>query len=549
MRVEDLNASELLELDPEGGVIRFAGQRALLVDAMALGLLRKFLAASLGLAAARAVLTQFGFAHGWQMAESVRAQFPWDGPLDWRLAGTRLQTLEGLFTVRVPGCDPLAPEGSLLDQSYEAEQHLAHFGIADAPVCWTICGLLSGYLSKTEGTETFVLEDRCVARGDESCHLIARSRKQWVGERDDDIQFYSREQLRACLDVSLEKVVATLEDAEDRPRAPTYVVQTPAALRPPSLSAKSASMRELIQMVDRVAGVDTTLLISGESGVGKERIARLVHDESGRAEGPFVAVNCGAITETLLESELFGHVKGAFTGASQARPGLFETASRGTLLLDEIGDVSSGMQSKLLRVLQERELRRVGDDQTRPVDVRVLAASNKDLGKLVADGTFRQDLFYRLNVIQLHVPPLRERREDILPIARALLHESATRMRRNVTGLSPAAAHQLLRFDWPGNVRELENVMERAVALATGSRIQLEDLPEQVRRVRLSIVPSRDDVLPLKRITREYILAVLELNEGNQALTARQLEIGTATLYRKLRSYEAADLAAKSPPP
>ena len=286
-----------------------------------------------------------------------------------------------------------------------------------------------------------------------------------------------------------------------------------------------------------MAKVDATVLITGESGVGKERIARLVHDESTRAAGPFIAVNCGAITETLLESELFGHTRGAFTGAASDRPGLFEAANHGTLLLDEIGEVSPGMQVKLLRVLQEREIRRVGENKSRPVDVRVLAATNRDLAHGVADGAFRQDLYYRLKVVELHVPPLRDRRDDILPLARVLLADAAVRMGRKISGLAPGAADQLLRYEWPGNVRELENAMERAVALARGSRVELEDLPEEIRQAFPKPVVNGGTVQPLGEVEKEYILAVLELNGGNQTRTAEQLRIGSATLYRKLKSY------------
>jgi transcriptional regulator with PAS, ATPase and Fis domain len=271
--------------------------------------------------------------------------------------------------------------------------------------------------------------------------------------------------------------------------------------------------------------------------VGKERIARLIHDESTRAAGPFIAVNCGAITETLFESELFGHKRGAFTDAASDRQGLFETANHGTLLLDEIGEISPNMQVKLLRVLQEREIRRVGESKSRPVDVRVLAATNRDLSHGVADGVFRQDLYYRLKVVELPVPPLRDRRDDILPLARVLLAEAAVRIGRKIVGLAPSTVDQLLRYEWPGNVRELENAMERAVALARGNRVVLEDLPEEIRQTFRKPVVNVETVQPLKEIEKEYIIAVLELNNGNQTRTAEQLGIGTATLYRKLKQY------------
>jgi two-component system, NtrC family, response regulator HydG len=278
-------------------------------------------------------------------------------------------------------------------------------------------------------------------------------------------------------------------------------------------------------------------MLTGESGSGKERIARLLHEQSTRSAGPFIAVNCGAITETLLESELFGHARGAFTGATQDRPGLFEAANSGTLLLDEIGEVSPGMQVKLLRALQERELRRVGENKSRRFDVRVLAATNRDLALAVTEGTFRQDLYYRLKVVDLHVPPLRERRDDVLPLARVLLADAALRMKRKITGLAPEVGDQLLRYAWPGNVRELENAMERAVALASGTRIEIEDLPEEVRHAIPLRVAALDSVRPLEAVERDYIVAALAFNDGNQTHTAAQLKIGSATLYRKLKSY------------
>ncbi len=539
MRVDDLDHKELLELDPDGGVIRFAGQRALLIDAVAMGLLRKYLVENFGLTAARTVLTQFGFAHGWRMAEAMQAEFKWDSHEDWRRAGLRIHTLEGLFRIEPGRKEPLSKEGVMLIASYEAEQHLLHFGRSDVPACWTICGLISGYKSRCEGKDIYVLEDRCMGQGDAACHLFGRSREDWGHERAEELRFFEPKRLEECLEVSLHRVTETLKAAERKLRAHRRALVGVArdVEEPLGIVAKSPSMRQLVDLARRVAKVDSTVLITGESGSGKERIARLVHEESTRAAGPFIAVNCGAITETLLESELFGHARGAFTGATQDRPGLFEAANGGTLLLDEVGEVSPGMQVKLLRALQEREIRRVGENKNRRVDVRVVAATNRDLAHGVAGGAFRQDLYYRLKVVELHVPALRERRDDILPLARVLLAEAASRMGRKMSSLAPGAADQLLRYEWPGNVRELENAMERAVALARGNRVELEDLPEELRQAFPKPVATTGAVRPLEEVEKEYILAALELNHGNQTHTAAQLRIGSATLYRKLKSY------------
>ena len=539
MRAEDLDHKELLELDAEGGIIRFAGQRAVLIDAVAMGLLRKYLVENFGVTAARAVLTQFGFAHGWRMADAMQAEFKWKSDEEWRCAGTRIHTLEGLFRVEAGSLDPLSPAGSTLVASYEAEQHLLHFGRADATSCWTLCGLTSGYMSRIAAKDIYVLEDRCMGKGDAACHLLGRTREEWGDDRSEELKFFDAKRLAECLDVSLRRVTETLKTAERKLREHRRALVRVArdVEEPLGIVAKSTPMRTLVDLARRVAKVDSTTLITGESGSGKERIARLVHDESTRAAGPFIAVNCGAITETLLEGELFGHVRGAFTGATQDRPGLFEAANNGTLLLDEIGEVSTGMQVKLLRVLQEREIRRVGESKSRKVDVRIVAATNRDLAHGVAGGSFRQDLYYRLKVVELHVPPLRERRDDLLPLARVLLGDAALRMKRKITGLSPGAADQLSRYEWPGNVRELENAMERAVALAHGHRVEVDDLPEEIRHAVPRPVAVLGAIRPLEHIEKEYILAALALNGGNQTHTAEQLHIGSATLYRKLKSY------------
>ena len=539
MKAEELGHGELLELDPEGGVIRFAGQRVLFVDAVATGLLRKYLVENFGLTAARTVLTQFGFAHGWRMADAMQETFaPRGRDVEWARVGAHMLALEGLFRVEPPGNDPLSEAGATVLASYEAEQHLLHFGRSDEPACWTICGLMSGYLSRTTGGEIYVLEDRCVGQGDAACHMLGRPREQWGAQDAQELCFFEPGHLAACLNVSLQRVLGSLKSTERKLRERRRVLVRVAreSDEPLDVVHKSPAMSQLLDMTRRVAKVDASVLITGESGSGKERIARLVHDESTRAAGPFIAINCGAVHESLLESELFGHVRGAFTGATADRPGLFEAAHGGTLLLDEVGEISAGMQVKLLRVLQEREIRRVGENKTRRVDVRVLAATHRDLVSRVASGDFRQDLYYRLKVIELQVPPLRQRRDDILPLSRILLADAALRMKRKVAALAPRAADQLLHYAWPGNVRELENALERAVALARGTRVELEDLPEEVRHALPSSI-VHGEARPLAHIEKDYILAVLERNGGNQTRTAEQLQIGSATLYRRLKSY------------
>jgi two-component system, NtrC family, response regulator HydG len=550
MRNEDRDLRELLEVDLEGGVIRFAGQRELLVDAVAVGLLRRCLVDSFGVPAARKVLTQFGFAHGFRMADALRAEYTRWSDTELNREAARLFTLTGLLRMAPEADHGFVKDSLSLAESFESEQHLLHFGRAAEPTCWTICGLVSGWMSRLAGREIYVLEDRCVAKGDSHCHFIGKSYSEWDAARADQHQFFNAKRLGDCLEPSLARVMDALKAVERKVKAHHRTAHkvAPETTASSWIVTKSPAMARVIDLARRVAKVDSTVLITGESGAGKERIARLLHDESARASGPFIAVNCGAISESLLEGELFGHARGAFTGATNDRPGLFEAANGGTLHLDEVGEVSAGMQVKLLRVLQEREVRRVGENKTRKVDVRIVAATNRNLACGVEGGAFRQDLYYRLKVVELQIPALRERREDILPLARTLLAEAAARMKRNVSGFDPGVADHLLRYPWPGNVRELQNAMERAVALASGDRVELGDLPEEIRNPVSKPIAVSGNVKPLSEVEKEYILAALEANSGNQTHTALQLQIGSATLYRKLKSY-GVGLRDSSPPP
>ena len=537
VRLADLDLRELLEFDPHGGRIKFAGQRALLLDAVALGLLRTELIATLGITAARSILSRFGYAHGWRTAESIRRELPWDDERDWRRAGGRLHTLQGLVRVEpVPPHEgePLFAESLLVD-SYEAEQHLLHLGRADEPVCWTLVSFAAGYLSYANGREIVCREVTCVGRGDAVCRLEGRFKEEDHGE---PLPYE-----KGPLDASLEKVAASLKQSEQALALQQRRLVRAGGAGEDGEVARSEPMRRALDLARRVAGVDSTVLITGESGVGKERIAALVHRHSARAAGPYVTVDCGAVTETLLESELFGHARGAFTGATSDRVGLFEAANKGTLFLDEVGEMSLGMQAKLLRAIQELEVRRVGESATRKVDVRVVAATNRDLAAEVEAGRFRKDLYYRLKVVEIRVPPLRERPEDLLALSRTLLAGITKRMGRRVTGLSPRAADQLQRHTWPGNVRELENALERAAAIAMGPRIELADLPEEIRSLEGAPRRGASDKR-LAEVEKEAILAALEAHDGNQARTAAALGIGTATLYRKLKEYRKGGTAA-----
>jgi two-component system response regulator HydG len=304
--------------------------------------------------------------------------------------------------------------------------------------------------------------------------------------------------------------------------------------------AASQSMQQALDIVSRVATTPSSILITGESGTGKEVMARAIHERSGR-RGAFVAVNCAALPEALLESELFGHVRGAFTDAREARVGLFTEANGGTLLLDEIGDMPSNLQAKLLRVIQERRVRPIGARSEHPVDVRIITATHRDLEARIEAGSFREDLYFRLNVVSLHLPPLRERVADILPLAQSFLNYFSARSAKEVKGLSAKAAEKLLAYDWPGNVRELSNCVERAVAMTRFDELGVDDLPERVvshrpNRVVLN-VDDPSEFITLEELERRYTLKVLEALRGNKTQAAKILGIERKTLYRRLESW------------
>ncbi len=537
MRARDLSLTDVLEFDPSGGVMTFAGERVVLMDAVALGLLRKQLIEAFGTQGARALLTRFGYSHGWRLAEAMKGAIPWDEEREWRVAGGRLHRLHGMVTF-----EPLAPSEqksppafaeAVWPDSYEAEQHLLHHGVAEECVCWTLVGFASGYLSRVNGRTIYCREEACRGRGDPVCRLVGRYKEDWPAAESALFDFYEK----ACLNDTLKAVQAQLKKVDRR------LLKRQRELRrvtddASGLVARSEAFAQVVEQARRVAAVDATVLLLGESGSGKERIARLVHESSPRQGGPFVAINCAAMPEALLESELFGHARGSFTGATADRAGLFEAAKGGTLLLDEVGELPAAMQAKLLRVLQEREVRRVGENKTRPIDVRVVAATHRHLAGEVREGRFREDLYYRLRVVELRVPPLRERVEDIVPLARAALADVAARAKLPARELSAEVSRRLVEYPWPGNVRELINAMERAAVLASGRRLELTDLPEEVVRPLVRAPQAAGQTLA--DAERDFILSTLKAEGGNRARTAQRLAIGQATLFRKLKQYAGA---------
>jgi two-component system response regulator HydG len=344
---------------------------------------------------------------------------------------------------------------------------------------------------------------------------------------------FRREQLLKLIDKALER-----RDLIEKNKALQQRLDD--LLRQGAIIGGSPAFRRMMTLVEQVASSSATVLIQGESGTGKELVARAIHERSARAAKPFVAVNCAALPETLLESELFGYERGAFTGAAGRKEGRFELADGGTLFLDEVADLSSVTQPKILRVLQEGEFERLGGTRSIRVDVRLVAASNQDLSQMVKEKRFREDLFYRLNVITIHVPPLRERREDIPVLAQHFLRVYAAKNNRKLEGLTDDALRRLEAYAWPGNVRELENVIERGVVLARGSQVDVADLPPEIA----GATPLPEGVLtvrigtPLAEVTQRLLDETLRVTKGNKTLTAKLLGIDVRTVARKLERLE-----------
>ncbi|MFB3817937.1 MAG: sigma 54-interacting transcriptional regulator [Candidatus Methylomirabilales bacterium] len=537
MRAEDLRPEELLTWTD--GVLSLQGRRLVLHDIRAMAQFRRDLVETAGAEPARRILTRYGTFWGQAAAAGMLRAFRWDSTEELLRAAFRLQTIGGLARASVKSLS-LAVDGPLRveavwELSAEAEEHLAELGPSREPACWILTGYASGYYSLALGRPVYFMETACRARGDGACAVVGMDAASW-GERAAAIADYFRaDDMREKVErLSAELKRRVQELAANRRR----LAALEAAADPGLAPTRSKAFRDVLDLAARVARFDTPVLMTGESGVGKEVVARYIHRTSPRARGPFVAVNCSALPESLLESELFGHKAGAFTGAVRDRAGLFEEAQAGTIFLDEIGDVSPAVQAKLLRVLQAKEVRRVGENRPRPTDARVIAATNRDLDTEVAADRFREDLLYRLRVVEIRVPPLRERREDIVPLARHFGAALRERLKLPRFVLDSRCLDALQAYDWPGNVRELENVLERAAILAEDGRVGPAQLPAAVLEQRRR--RGRAGGATLAEVERAHIQAVLERCRGNRQQAARTLGISPSTLWRKLRSWEPA---------
>lgn len=548
----DADLRRLLRFEPHSGAIWLGERRMVLLHTAALTALRHDLITSVGKEQARRLLTRMGYAcglHDAGLAAKTRGARTLE---EMFLVGPQLHMLEGAARVTpvVLKMDAAAGhfEGEFRwDDSWEAHAHRLKYGVVDEPACWTLLGYASGYTSAFMGRRILFKETKCLACGDDHCHILGRPIDEWP-DGDAHRQYFEDDSL-------LEKMAALSQQVE--------ALKSSLGLTEAGgmLVGSSPGFQRAHDLMLRAAGTQVSVLLTGETGVGKERFARALHEHSERAAGPFVAVNCAALPAELIEAELFGVEKGAFTGAHAARAGRFERAEGGTLFLDEVGDLPMSAQAKLLRVLQEGEIERLGGESTRKVNVRLVAATNVQLESAVERGLFRRDLFYRLNVYPICVPPLRERPTDIEPLARHLLARFTALHQKRLAGFSDRALLALTRHDWPGNVRELENLVERGVILAAqGAAIEVEHLfPNQPDVAHDGIDPQGrlarrapqdeqalcervlDSGVPIESLEAQVLALAVERSRGNLSGAARLLGISRAQLAYRLKRQQPAE--------
>ncbi|MBM9485313.1 sigma 54-interacting transcriptional regulator [Pseudomonas sp. ICBG1301] len=543
--------TDCLFFSPEDGRIWLNDQRMLLLHSSAFGALRGEVIERLGLEQARGLFTRTGYACGARDARLIRERWPQADAAAVFRAGTHLHTLEGMTKVEPLyfkfDADSGFYEGEFLwHHSCEADEHLRAYGVGQDPVCWTETGYATGFVSGLFGQLVIFREVECRGMGHRSCRVLGKTVEQW-GDAEQDLRY---------LNVSQAVTSPAAAPLRHSPAgSPAGVSQAQ------PLVGASAAFNAAMQALQRVALTPATVLISGESGVGKEMFARQLHQLSGRRDSPFVALNCAAIPDNLIEAELFGVERGAYTGATHSRPGRFERAQGGTLFLDEITSLSLAGQSKLLRALQEREIERVGGVRGITVDVRVVAATNIDLRKAVADGSFREDLFYRLNVYPIALPPLRERRDDIPLLINAFLTRFCQEYARTPAGLTMRALKVLLRYDFAGNVRELQNLIERGlIASDEGQAIDLvhlfrnEPLPADAYGLDhhgslsntapasppalLDTLGQLDQGFSIEGLEARLIQEALQQNAGNLAAAARRVGLSRAQFAYRLKKHQ-----------
>lgn len=561
----DLRSS--LHFLPEEAQIWFDGRRMVLIDNAALGIMRRELVAAVGLERARAIMTRMGYEIGASevhLALRVRKNKSFYEAFS---AGPNIHGLKGLVKAEPVVFDVDVEKGRFYTEYYwhnssECETHLHHMGVGHIPGGWSQIGYASGYATAFIGRPIVYRELQCIAMGHERCLVVGKPVEEWANPEAEERY------------VRAENYIVKRDPADTREREPGSSPDEMSAPRSYGVMVgASAGFNVALHLLDKVASTTATVLFQGESGVGKEVFARELHRRSARADRPLIAVNCAAIPDTLIESELFGVEKGAYTGAVASRAGRFERAHGGTLFLDEIGSLSQPSQGKLLRALQEGQFERIGGTKTITVDVRVVAATNTDLRAAVETGAFREDLFHRLNVFPIRIPPLRERRADIPLLVNHFLHFFAKRHARSVTAFTERAIHHFLTYDWPGNIRELENLIERGVIVADDDApVDLHHLITNADHIERSVFeggqeagdPFRqfaqrlakntpadtpaavgerllDQGLSMKQVSDSLIQAAIERTSGNISAAAHLTGLSRSQIYYWLRQKRAPD--------
>lgn len=479
LRFPDMqDLAEHLYFNPEQGMIWLGDKRMLLLHAESFGALRQELLETLGVDQTRGLLTRIGYLSGTRSAELAIKTRQSGSQLDILAAGAQIHSLCGILEIEPVRIEVDPHKGYLYGEftwkrSIESDLHLATHGQSHDPVCWMASSYSSAFLTRLMGKRILVRETECVARGDAVCRAVARPMEDWE-DAQDDLQYFQPRRSGQSRPSPARNEFAGMQPG----KAPFGLIFEPRdSVELDRPVGSSAAYHAVLHKILRVASTNATVLLLGESGVGKTMFAHEVHANSRRADAPFIEINCAAIPDTLIESELFGVQRGAYTGATEARPGRFEIADGGTIFLDEIGTLSMTAQGKLLRVLQSGELERLGGTKTLKIDVRVIAATNEDLAEAVKQGRFRSDLFYRLNVFPVTIAPLRERKDDLPLLLERFVNHLCQRHGRQLVGITPRALQYILDYSWPGNIREFENVIERAVILANdGDAIDLRHL-------------------------------------------------------------------------
>ncbi len=539
MRAADLKLEELVDFVE--GRVTLHGRRLVIHDINAFAHLRGDLYRAIGPEHTRRLLTRFGYFWGRADAAAMKRVFRWDSTEEWLRAGPRLHTLQGVVRSEVRTLELDAPSGRLHMElnwrgSGEAEEHLTALGHSDQPSCWMLAAYMSGYASFCLKRPVYFIETQCRVQPEHRiCHAVGRDEASWGEEIKPHLQYFEADDIIGKIELLTTQLRSQQEEI-DRERQRLRGQLQGSRQSGTYLEVRSKAFSQVLDVANRVARFDSSVLITGESGTGKEILARHIHAESRRAGGPFMVVNCGALPDTLLESELFGHRKGSFTGAVENRAGLFELAHGGTLFLDEIGDTPASMQVSLLRAIQEREIVRVGESKPRKVDIRILAATNRDLKRAIREGQFREDLFYRLAVVEIEIPPLRDRREDIVPLARRIMEQIAAHNDSPAPQVDARLYDHLVDYRWPGNIRELRNTLERAMMLAGKDAVRPEHLPGHILH-NTSAAGGRafgDPTRTLADVEADHIRTVLDSVNGHRGAAAKILGISTTTLWRKL---------------